>query len=154
VTFVGIDADITVSFVDDARPRRMRAASFELRSPTGSRTRIDVEAQGPAVAMPGLGYGGYDDGLGLGVWRGVTHLESEIWDVAHPAEVGYPDGSTGRPVHRIQPVKVVETGPDGVTSEGTGASRSSPKGHSKGSPFVRHKKLDGLVINFSATDVH
>lgn len=135
VTFVGIDADITVSFVDDARPRRMRAASFELRSPTGSRTRIDVEAQGPAVAMPGLGYGGYDDGLGLGVWRGVTHLESEIWDVAHPAEVGYPDGSTGRPVHRIQPVKVVETGPDGVTSEGTGSLT-----------FIAEGALEGITI--------
>ena len=27
---------------------------------------FEVSAQGPAVAMPGLGYGGYDDGLGLG----------------------------------------------------------------------------------------
>ena len=31
--------------------------------------------------MTGLGYGGYDDGLGLGVHRGLDHLEHEVWQV-------------------------------------------------------------------------
>jgi hypothetical protein len=70
--------------------------------------------------MPGLGYGGYDDGLGLGVYRGVEHLEHEVWDVSHPAVVGLPDGTTNRPVHRIQPVRVTQTGPAG-TSTGNGS---------------------------------
>jgi hypothetical protein len=67
-----------------------------------------------------LGYGGYCDGLGLGVWRGLQHLETEIWDVAHHADVGYPDGVIGRPIHRIQPVRVVQYA-SGATSTGFGS---------------------------------
>jgi hypothetical protein len=70
--------------------------------------------------MPGLGYGGYADGLGLGVYRGGAHVEHDVWDVSQPADVGYPDGSSGRPVHRIQPVRVTQRGPGG-TSQGTGS---------------------------------
>jgi hypothetical protein len=107
---------IAAGFFDDGRPRRIRAGSFTI----DDEVRIDVRALGSAVAMPGLGYGGYNDGLGLGAWRGVDHLESDVWDVSHPAEVGYPDGSRGRPAHRIQPVAVTQHGPEG-TSEGTGS---------------------------------
>ena len=114
---VGIDAD----FVDDGRPRRVRNARFTVELSGGATVRIDAVAQGPAVAMQGLGYGGYDDGLGLGVWRGLHHLESEAWDVSGPAVVGYPDGSHGRPVHRIQPVAVTHTAADGRSSTGTGS---------------------------------
>jgi hypothetical protein len=113
----------------------MHSATFELRSVDGSSTRIDAVAQGPAVAMPGLGYGGYNDGLGLGVWRGVTHSESEVWDVSHPAYVGYPDGSVGRPVHRIQPVQVTETWPDGQVSTGTGSLT-----------FIAEGPLEGITV--------
>jgi len=112
----GLPVRIAADFVDAGRPRRIRAGSFAV----GSDTTLDVAAAGPAVAMPGLGYGGYDDGLGLGVWRGRAHVESEVWDVSHPAEVGMPDGSRGRPAHRIQPVTVTQHGPDG-TSRGTGS---------------------------------
>ncbi len=114
---VGIEAD----FVDDGRPRRVREARFTVELADGSTVHIGAVAQGPAVAMLGLGYGGYDDGLGLGVWRGITHLEAEAWDVSHPAVVGHPDGSTSRPVHRIQPVAVTQTAADGQVSTGTGS---------------------------------
>jgi hypothetical protein len=107
---------IAAQFVDEGRPRRIQRGSFTV----DDEVRIDVHAIGPAVAMPGLGYGGYDDGLGLGVWRGVEHVEADTWDVSHPAEVGYPDGTRGRPAHRIQPVAVAQHGPDG-TSHGTGS---------------------------------
>ena len=116
----GDEVAVDASFVDDARPRRFRRVQLAVRDDAGDLTTFDVEAQGPAVAMPGLGYGGYDDGLGLGVHRGVEHLEAEVWDVSHPADVVYPDGTVGRPVHRIQPVSVVQTGPAG-RSEGTGS---------------------------------
>jgi hypothetical protein len=112
----GLPVRIGAAFVDEGRPRRIRAGSFVV----GDDIQLEVVAAGPAVAMPGLGYGGYDDGLGLGVWRGVTHVESEVWDVSHPAEVGMPDGSRQRPVHRIQPVVVTQQGPD-ATSRGTGS---------------------------------
>jgi hypothetical protein len=113
---VGHRVGIAADFVDDGRPRRIRAGAFTVDDDV----RIDVRAIGPAVAMPGLGYGGYNDGLGLGAWRGTAHVESDVWDVSQPAEVGYPDGTRGRPAHRIQPVAVTQHGPDG-TSEGTGS---------------------------------
>lgn len=118
--WLGKSAEIGVAFVDNTRPRRMQRAAFDVTATGGETTRIEVEASGPSVAMPGLGYGGYDDGLGLGVWRGIQHLESEVWNVTHHADVVYPDGTTGRPIHRIQPVRVVQHGPEG-TSTGFGS---------------------------------
>lgn len=113
---VAVDAE----FIDDARPRRFRWAAFEVTDADGRVIRFEAEVRGPAVAMPGLGYGGYDDGLGLGVHRGLDHLESEVWDVSHPAEVVLPDGTVDRPVHRIQPVTVTQSGAAG-SSVGTGS---------------------------------
>jgi len=120
VRWIGDSAEIAVSFIDDTRPRRMRRAVFDVTATNGEHTSIEVEASGPSVAMPGLGYGGYNDGLGLGVWRGLQHLESEVWEVSHHADVRYPDGTIGRPVHRIQPVSVVQHAPEG-TSTGFGS---------------------------------
>jgi hypothetical protein len=116
----GQHLEVDAVFVDDGRPRRVRQATFEVSTSDGQVIRFEVEAQGPAVAMQGLGYGGYDDGLGLGVWRGVSHLESDVWNVAHAADVGHSDGSVVRPVHRIQPVRVVQHDHRGV-SHGTGS---------------------------------
>ena len=94
----------------------------------GERVSLRAEALGPSLAMTGLGYsGGFDDGRGLGVWRGVEHLESDVWDVSDPEAVVHEDGSVSRPVHRIQPVHVSATtrepgnqsGP--LDGEGTGS---------------------------------
>jgi len=111
----GQHIEVDAVFADDEHPRRVRQATFEVSTDDGRLVRFEVEAQGPAVAMPGLGYGGYDDGLGLGVWRGAAHLESDVWDVAHAAEVGRSDGTVFRPVHRIQPVRLVQHDQNGVT---------------------------------------
>ncbi len=119
-TVRGESVTIDATFVDDGRPRRVRRARLDVTDGRGEVTVLELEAVGGAVAMTGLGYGGYDDGLGLGVHRGIEHLESDVWDVSHPASVGYPDGRTDRPVHRIQPVRVTQRGPAG-TSEGTGS---------------------------------
>lgn len=112
---------LDAEFVDEGRPRRMRKVTFDVKLQDGSRVTVTADAQGAPVAMQGLGYGGYTDGLGLGVWRGLTHLETDRWDVSHPAEVRYPDGKTDRPVHRIQPVRVVHSAADGSGSEGSGS---------------------------------
>jgi hypothetical protein len=81
--------------------------------------RIAVEARGSAIAMQGLGYsGGYDDGKGLGAWRGENHLETDVWDVSHPSKIVYPDGTHKEHWHRIQPV-AIEAVLDGKTSHGT-----------------------------------
>jgi hypothetical protein len=106
---------VDAEFVDERRPRRFRRVQLDVSDGSGAVTRFDLDAHGPAVAMQGLGYGGYDDGLGLGVHRGLDHVEAEVWDVSHPADVQHPDGSIGRPVHRIQPVRVTQTGPTGAS---------------------------------------
>jgi prepilin-type processing-associated H-X9-DG protein len=117
-----VEADrltIDATFIDDHRPRRFDTATFRVRE--GDMDVVyDIHRHGSAVAMLGLGYGGYNDGLGLGVHRGVDHLEHDIWDVSHPANVVFADGSAERLVHRIQPVTVTRTSPDGV-SQGHGS---------------------------------
>jgi hypothetical protein len=135
---IGDRAEITARFIDDSRPRRMQHVTFDLLSKTGERTTLALDAEGPAVAMQGLGYGGYYDGLGLGVWRGLQYLETETWTVSHPAEVTYPDGSTDRPVHRIQPVRVTQTDAAGIS-------------HGHGSlTFIAEGKLDALGVRTEA----
>ncbi len=124
VSALGERVGIEATFVDADRPRRMASAGFDVHLSGGRVVHIDAQAVGSPVAMQGLGYGGYNDGLGLGVWRGDQFQESDVWDVSHPARVGYPDGSIGRPVHRIQPVRVTQRDGlrgDGSVSEGTGS---------------------------------
>ena len=116
----GAHVVVDAEFVDDERPRRFRRVRLDVTDANDAVTTFELEAHGPAAAMQGLGYGGYDDGLGLGVHRGLEHLEADVWDVSHPAEVRAPDGTVDRPVHRIQPVRVTQTGPTG-TSRGTGS---------------------------------
>jgi len=71
--------------------------------------------------MQGLGYsGGFVDGRGLGVWRGDAHVEHDVWDVSHPTDVARPEGVVMRPIHRIQPVRVVVRGA-GLDGRGTGS---------------------------------
>jgi hypothetical protein len=111
---------IDATFVDDQRPRRFKHVRFDLTTASGEAISIEAAAVGPAVAMQGLGYGGYDDGLGLGVYRGNNHLESDAYDVAHAAEVILPDGTKARPIHRIQPVKIAMRSADS-TSYGAGS---------------------------------
>ena len=112
-------AKLDVDLVDDGRPRRFRRAHFTLRLADGGALDVEAEALGAAVDMQGLGYGGYDDGRGLGVWRGEEHLEHDVWDVSHPAEVRRGE-EVVRPIHRIQPVRVRLHG-SGLDGEGTGS---------------------------------
>jgi hypothetical protein len=86
--------------------RRFRNATLALRLDSGDGLEVRAEPLCCSIAMPGLGYGGWNDGLGLGVWRGDAHEEGEIWDVADPAVVIREDGRRETPVHRIAPVRV------------------------------------------------
>lgn len=114
-------ATLSVEFHDDGRPRRFRKARFAGRLEDGREVEIATEALCPAIDMQGLGYsGGYDDGRGLGIWRGQTHIEHDVWDVSHPTDVTRADGSVRRPIHRIQPVRVSLRGAD-LEGEGTGS---------------------------------
>ena len=108
--------------------RRFRTAQVRATFGDGKLLVMDLIALGSSIAMQGLGYsGGYDDGRGLGVWRGVDHLESEVYDVSHPSKVVYPDGSQKEHWHRIQPVGI-EADFDGRASSGTGSQTFSIAG--------------------------
>jgi len=113
---VKLDAE----FVDDARPRRFRRARFDVQLANGGTLDVEAEALGSAVDMQGLGYGGYDDGRGLGVWRGDEYVEHDVWDVSHPAVVVRAGEQAVRPIHRIQPVRVALHG-GGLDGEGIGS---------------------------------
>ncbi|HEV8297837.1 MAG TPA: hypothetical protein VGQ20_11085 [Acidimicrobiales bacterium] len=113
------DATLHIEFHEGTR--RFRTVDLDLEVEDGRRLALHADALGPSIAMPGLGYsGGYDDGRGLGVWRGDDHREAEVWDVRHPSDVVLADGSVQTPVHRIQPVRVQVSG-DAPTSVGTGS---------------------------------
>lgn len=101
--------------------RRFRRAGVRVRFEDGRSLHLAAQARGSAIAMQGLGYsGGYNDGLGLGVWRGEEILESDVWDVSHPSRIVYPDGREKEHWHRIQPVGLVADF-DGEASQGMGS---------------------------------
>ncbi|MBL8386014.1 MAG: hypothetical protein JNM90_23215 [Burkholderiales bacterium] len=101
--------------------RRFRRAGVTATFEDGRTLRLAVEARGASIAMQGLGYsGGYSDGKGLGAWRGTRFLESDTWDVSHPSQIVYPDGTQKEHWHRIQPVAVAAD-LDGTASRGTGS---------------------------------
>jgi hypothetical protein len=113
---VGQRISVDAEFVDDKHPRRFNRVTFDVTTEDGQTSRFEVKALGPAIAMQGLGYGGYNDGLGLGVWRGQSLLESDVWDVSDAAAVVQGDDVVVRPTHRIQPVRVVQTGSRGKSN--------------------------------------
>ncbi len=101
--------------------RRFRVAQVRATFAGGRQLLLEVTARGASIAMQGLGYsGGYNDGRGLGAWRGQDHLESDVWDVSHPSKIVYPDGSQKEHWHRIQPVGI-EADFGGAASSGTGS---------------------------------
>ena len=113
----GADLEVTLH----QGTRRFTQCALRATLPDGEKVAFRCAALGPAVAMQGLGYsGGYADRNGLGVWRGHEHLESDVWDVAHPSVIGYPDGQRNEHWHRIQPVSVTAEGA-GLASRGQGS---------------------------------
>jgi hypothetical protein len=126
--------DATLALDLQPSTRRFASATMDLMLDDGSAMTVRSDALGPSIAMPGLGYsGGWNDGRGLGVWRGDEYLEHEVWDVRHPVDViDVADAArpVTQPVHRIQPVRVtVARAPDGgFDDEGTGSHTLLPNG--------------------------
>lgn len=72
--------------------RRLRAGRFRLTDAEGSERDYEVTDLGWVYCQGGGYFGGFDDGLGQGVYRGDYHEEGEVWDVSHPTEVVTADG--------------------------------------------------------------
>ena len=64
--------------------RRLRAGTFELADAEGAVRTYEIEDMGWVYCQGGGYFGGFDDGLGQGVYRGDYHEEGEVWDVLAP----------------------------------------------------------------------
>jgi hypothetical protein len=82
--------DHDVEFYDGGR--RARRGRFTLTDAEGNHRSYTFEDLGWVYCQGGGYFGGFDDGLGQGVYRGDFHVEGEVWDVSHPTRVVGPDG--------------------------------------------------------------
>jgi hypothetical protein len=67
--------------------KRLRSGSIELIDDEGSARTYEVDDLGWVYCQGGGYFGGFNDGLGQGVYRGDYHEEGEVWDVSHPTQV-------------------------------------------------------------------
>jgi hypothetical protein len=74
--------------------RRLRSGMFRLTDADGKVRRYQVEDLGWVYTQGGGYFGGFNDGLGQGVYRGDYHVEGEVWDVSHPTQVVDSAGTT------------------------------------------------------------
>ncbi len=91
------DVKVVDAQFEDGWPR-MKAAEIHFTRPDGGLDRFQVDIISEPVYMQGGGYwGGWNDGLGRGIFRGEDVLEGEIWDVSHPVKVFDESGKTEVP---------------------------------------------------------
>jgi hypothetical protein len=74
----------------------------------------EADPIGRGWVFKGSGYNnGYDDGRGLGFFRGEDIAEIDSYGIGHPEDVVMPDGSIERPLHREQFARVIVGGKPG-----------------------------------------
>jgi hypothetical protein len=74
--------------------RRLRRGRFALTDTEGLERSYAVDDLGWVYCQGGGYFGGFDDGLGQGVYRGEYHEEGEVWDVSHPTTLVGADGES------------------------------------------------------------
>lgn len=67
--------------------RRVRSGVFRLTDVDGVQRDYSFRDLGWVYCQGGGYFGGFDDRLGQGVYRGDYHEEGEVWDVSHPTTV-------------------------------------------------------------------
>ena len=68
--------------------RRLEHAVVAFEKYNGKVDRFSMQVLSQPLYMQGGGYwGGFDDGLGRGIFRGENHVEGEVWDISHPTQV-------------------------------------------------------------------
>ena len=87
-----VDVQHELSFYDGGR--RLRSGRFQLTDIDGRRRAYDFTDLGWVYCQGGGYFGGFDDGLGQGVYRGDYHEEGEVWDVNHPTDIVDASGRT------------------------------------------------------------
>jgi hypothetical protein len=80
--YTSVDHDVRFAEVDGTTVPRLVEAEIALTRPDGVIERYRIEPISYPVYLQGGGYfGGYDDGLGRGVYRGDLHGESDVWEI-------------------------------------------------------------------------
>ena len=74
--------DHDLEFYDGGR--RLRRGTYRLTDAEGAKHEYEFTDLGWVYCQGGGYFGGFDDGLGQGVYRGDLHIEGEVWDVTHP----------------------------------------------------------------------
>ncbi|MDF2731767.1 MAG: hypothetical protein K0S92_392 [Desertimonas sp.] len=85
-----VDVATDLEFYDGGR--RLRRGTVRLTDIEAAVHEYGVESLGWVYCQGGGYFGGFDDGLGQGVYRGEEHLEGEVWDVRHPTTIVDPSG--------------------------------------------------------------
>jgi hypothetical protein len=86
------DIDHALEFYEGGR--RLQRGRIVVTDAEDVERTLEIEDLGNWVYCQGGGYfGGFDDGLGQGVFRGDYHTEGEVWDVSHPTTIVRADGS-------------------------------------------------------------
>ena len=112
VDIVDVDHDLT--FHEGGR--RLSGGSITLTDAEGGVNTYTIEDMGWVYCQGGGYFGGWNDGLGQGVYRGDDYLEHEVWDVSHPTTVVGADGDSWTFEHDWAENFVRLIGPDGVGS--------------------------------------
>ncbi|HET9078446.1 MAG TPA: hypothetical protein VFN68_16035 [Acidimicrobiales bacterium] len=113
VPVVSVEHDL--EFYEAGGGRRVRRGAFTLVDAEGRSWPYRFEDLGWVYCQGGGYFGGFDDGLGQGVYRGDYHCEGEVWDVSHPTAVVGPDGREFEFDAAWAESFVRLTGPDGRT---------------------------------------
>jgi hypothetical protein len=100
-----VDVRLDADFHDGTRAfSEIRA---KVQTSSGESHDITVTPLLRGFSMDGTGYDwGWDDGQGLGVYRGEYYSEADVYDLTHPETVRRPDGDERRPMHRETPARV------------------------------------------------
>jgi hypothetical protein len=85
-----VNVDHELDFYDGGR--RVRAGTFRLTDVEATVRDYSFRDLGWVYCQGGGYFGGFDDGLGQGVYRGDYHAEGEVWDVSHPTTIVDGDG--------------------------------------------------------------
>jgi hypothetical protein len=80
-----VDVEHDLQFYDGGR--RVRSGRFRLTDADGVEREYEFTDLGWVYCQGGGYFGGFDDGLGQGVYRGDEHVEGEVWDVSHPTSI-------------------------------------------------------------------
>jgi len=94
--------------------RRMSGGHFTLTDAAGRTSDYAIEDLGWVYCQGGGYFGGWDDGLGQGVYRGDQYAEGEVWDVSHPTTVVTAEGKEIEFDHDWAESFVRLTGPGGT----------------------------------------